>query len=332
MKSLIKKLVEATGPSGYEDKVRNLIIDEIKSIADDYKIDALGNLIVRKGKKQAGGLTIMLAAHMDEIGVIATHVDDNGFIRFTGIGGVFPFHCIGSRVEFLNGEIGVIYQENNGSMEKISPMHKMYIDVGATSKEDCPIKTGDVGIFHRTFVDLGDRLVSKAMDDRIGCVVEIEIMKQLKNSPHEIIYVFTVQEEVGTRGAITASFGVDPDLGFALDIAPTGDTPKDDRSGLLLGKGPGIKVKDLGMISDPRVVRSLVKTAEAANIPYQMEVLLRGSTDARSIQLARSGVPVSALSIPTRYAHSPSEMIDYNDVKNTVKLMVEYLSKPIELS
>ncbi|MBI9049394.1 MAG: M42 family metallopeptidase [Anaerolineaceae bacterium] len=332
MKQLIKKLVEATGPSGYEDNIRNMIVDEIKTVADDFKIDALGNLIVRKGQKSADGMRIMLAAHMDEIGIIVTHIDENGFLRFAGIGGVFPFHCIGSRVEFLNGQVGVIYQEDLGSREKVAPLQKMYIDIGASSKEECSVKIGDVAVFQRPFTDLGNRLVSKAMDDRIGVAIEIEVLKQLKDSPHEIYFVFTTQEEVGTRGATTAAFGIDPDLGIAIDIAPTGDVPKDRRSALKLAAGPGIKVKDTGMISDPRVVRSLVNTAEAANIPYQMEILLMGSTDARAIQIAKSGVPVSCLSIPTRYAHSPSEMVDYNDVQNTVKLLTAYLCKPINLS
>ena len=332
MKNLVKKLVEATGPSGYEDSVRNLIIEEIKPYADDFKIDPMGNLIVRKGKKQADGLTVMLAAHMDEIGVIVTHVDENGFLRFAPIGGVFLLHCIGSRVSFLDGTTGVIYHEDMGARDKVPPMNKMYIDIGATSKDTCPVKVGDVAIFQRQFEDLGDRLVSKAMDDRIGCVVQIEVLKQIKNSPHELYFVFSVQEEVGTRGATTAAYAVDPELGLSVDIAPTGDTPKDHRSGLKLGEGPAIKVKDVGMISDPRVVRSLVKTAQEASLPYQMEVLEVGSTDARAIQLARSGVPVSCISIPTRYAHSPSEMVDYNDVQNAIKLLVNYLNKPVQLS
>ena len=140
MKNLIKSLVEATGPSGYEDAVRNLIIEEIKPYADDFKVDAMGNLIVRKGTKQADGLTIMLAAHMDEIGVIVTHIDENGFLRFAPIGGVFLLHCIGSRVNFLNGTSGVIYHETMEARDKVPPMNKMYIDVGAASKETCPVK------------------------------------------------------------------------------------------------------------------------------------------------------------------------------------------------
>jgi tetrahedral aminopeptidase len=332
MKNLIKKMVEITGPSGYEDGIRNAIIEEIKPYADDIKIDALGNLIVRKGSKQPDGMTIMLAAHMDEIGIIITHIDENGFLRFAPIGGVFLLHCIASRVEFMDGTIGVIYNEDLESRDKVPPMNKMYIDIGSTSKETCPIKVGDVAIFQRQFQDMGDRLVSKAMDDRIGCVIQIEALKQIKKTPHEINFVFSVQEEVGTRGATTAAYTINPELGLSLDVTGTGDTPKDRRMDVRLGDGPAIKVKDSGMISDPRVVRSLVKTAEAATIPYQLEVLERGSTDARAMQIVRSGVPVSCISIPARYIHSPSEMVDYNDVQNAIKLLVAYLSKPIQLS
>ena len=332
MKNLIKKLVETTSPSGYEDKIRNVIVDEIKPYADDFRIDAMGNLIVRKGTKQPEGMSIMLAAHMDEIGIIVTHIDENGFLRFTSVGGVFPTHCIASRVEFLSGEIGVIYHDAMESREKLPPINKMYIDIGATSKETCPVKVGDMAVFQRPFVDLGDRLVSKAMDDRIGVAIQIEVLKQLKNTPHEIFFVFSVQEEVGTRGATTAAYGIDPELGIAVDITSSGDMPKCARMAMKLGSGPAIKVKDSGMISDPRVVKSLVRTAEGANIPYQLEVLEAGSTDARAMQVVRSGIPVSCISIATRYVHSPSEMIDYNDALNAVKLLVNYLTNPIQLS
>jgi len=332
MKTLIKKLVETNSPSGYEDKIRNVIVDEIQPYADDFRIDAMGNLIVRKGIKQPNGMSIMVAAHMDEIGIIVTHVDENGFLRFTGVGGVFPTHCIASRVEFLTGQIGVIYHDATESREKLAPINKMYIDIGATSKETCPVKVGDMAVFQRPFVDMGERLVSKAMDDRIGVAIQIETLKQLKNSPHEIFFVFSVQEEVGTRGATTAAYGIDPELGIAVDITMSGDMPKCARMAMKLGGGPAIKVKDSGMISDPRVVQSLIRCAESAKIPYQLEVLEGGSTDARAMQVVRSGIPVSCISIATRYVHSPSEMLDYNDVQNAVKLLVNYLSNPIQLS
>jgi endoglucanase len=209
-------------------------------------------------------------------------------------------------------------------------LENLYIDVGATSKADCPVKVGDLAAFDRPFLDLGSRLVSKAMDDRIACAVLIETLRQLETTPHEVAFVFSTQEEVGLRGATVAAYGLDPELGIAVDVTGSGDTPKGMRMEVGLGKGPAIKVRDGGMLSDPRVVRWMVATAEAAGLPYQMEVLEGGTTDARAIQLARAGVLAGCLSIPTRYLHSPSEMVDYNDVQNAVRLMIALLSGPIQ--
>jgi endoglucanase len=156
----------------------------------------------------------------------------------------------------------------------------------------------------------------------------IAALRQLKNSPFQLYFVFTAQEEVGVRGAATAAYGIDPDIGLALDVTRTGDTPKGITMEVELGKGPAIKVKDGGMIVDPRVIDWMVKTAKKAKIPYQLEILERGGTDARSIQLARAGVPAGCLSIPCRYIHSPSEMVDLNDVENAVTLLVALLSNP----
>jgi endoglucanase len=159
----------------------------------------------------------------------------------------------------------------------------------------------------------------------------IEALRSLKSTPHELVFVFTVQEEVGTRGATASAFGVDPDLGLAVDITATGDTPKARRMEVALGKGPAIKVKDGGMLADARIVDWMVRSAEKARLPYQREVLEGGTTDARAIQLARAGVPAGCLSIPCRYVHSPSEMVDFEDVQNSVKLLVTLLKSPVEL-
>lgn len=330
MKTLIQKLVEATGPSGYEQQVRELVRSEIESFADEVSVDALGNLIVRKGQKDVKGLRVILSAHLDEIGVIATHIDQNGFVRFINIGGVHPRTCIGNRVRFVNGTVGCIYSEKLESFEKMPSHDQLFIDVGASSKKDCPVKVGDVAAFDRPFMDLGNRLVAKAMDDRIGAAVLIQVLRQLKRTPHEIYFVFSVQEEVGLRGATTAAFKVDAKLGLAVDVTISGDTPKGPKMDVGLGKGPAIKVRDSGMLSDPRVVQQLVNVADKAKIPYQLEVLEGGTTDARAIQITREGIPTGCISIPCRYVHSPSEMVDLRDVENAVRLMVEYLSKPIE--
>jgi tetrahedral aminopeptidase len=331
MKALIQKLVESVGPSGYEYAVRDLVRAEISALADEIRVDALGNLLVRKGQKGPGGMRIMLSAHMDEIGVIATHIDENGFVRFTTIGGVRPHTCMGGRVIFLNGTHGVIGMERLDDPSRLPTFDQMFIDVGASSRADCPVKVGDLAAFDRPFVDLGSRLVSKAMDDRIAVAVQIEVLRQLKTSPHEIYFVFSTQEEVGLRGATTAAYGVDPDLGISVDVTGVGDTPKGAKMEVGLGKGPAIKVRDGGMLSDPRLVRVMVDTAEKAGLPYQIEILEGGTTDARAMQVTRAGMPAGCVSIPCRYIHSPSEMVDFNDVQNAVKLLVGLLSQPITL-
>ncbi len=328
MKSLIEKIITTPGPSGYEKQIRQTILSEIEECADEIQIDALGNLIVRKGRADE---KFMLAAHMDEIGVMVTHVDDNGFARFTNIGGVFPLYCPGGRVRFLDGTLGVIGTERIKDTSHTPPLEKMFIDLGATNREDCPVQVGSVAVFDRSFNQLGNRLVSKAMDDRISVVVLIEALRQLKKSPYEVYFVFTAQEEVGVRGATTAAYGIAPDFGLAIDVTRTGDTPKGITMDVSLGKGPAIKVKDSGIVVDPRIVRWMVETANNANLPYQLEILERGGTDARAIQLSRAGVPSGCISIPCRYVHSPSEMVDLEDVENAVNLVIALLGNPINL-
>jgi endoglucanase len=268
---------------------------------------------------------------MDEIGLIATHIDPNGFIRFSGIGGLYPHTLYSGRVRFVNGTTGVIGGERITDIKKTLSVSELFIDVGATSTKNCPIKTGDVAAFERPYFDMGKRMIGKAMDDRIGCAVMIEALRTLKNSPHEIYFVFTTQEEVGLRGATTSAYGIDPDIGISLDVTGTGDTPKARRMDVGLGKGPAIKIKDGGMLSDVRVVEWMIRTAEKAKIPFQREVLEGGTTDATAIQLTRSGVPAGCISIPCRYIHSPSEMVDIDDVNNATKLLVALLSAPISM-
>jgi putative aminopeptidase FrvX len=331
MKSLIQRLVETPGPSGFEYQIRDAIREEIGDAADSIRVDALGNLIATKGTKTNEGMRVMVSAHMDEIGLMATHIDDNGFIRFTSVGGVNPLTCVGGRVLFMDGTRGVIGMDGleRGKAPKLS---NLFIDVGATSKADCPVKVGNVCGFERPFMDLGKRMVAKSMDDRIAAAIAIEVLKQLNSTPHEIHFVFSTQEEVGLRGATTAAFGVDPDVGFAVDVTLSGDTPHPTtKMATALGDGPAIKVRDSSFIADPRLVDWMVKQAEAAGIPYQMEVLEAGGTDGRAIQMTRGGVPAGCVSIVCRYIHSPSEMVDSEDVENAVKLLVKLLSETIKL-
>jgi tetrahedral aminopeptidase len=330
MKPLIKKLVETFGPSGYENAVRDLVHAEITGHVDDIHIDPLGNLIARKFQKSADGLRVMICGHIDEIGLMASFIDENGFVRFSPVGGVYPINCVHGRVRFANGAHGVIGMERQEKPE-VPSLDKLFIDVGATSRNDCPVKVGDIAAFERPYMELGNRLVSKAMDDRISTAILIETLRQIKQSPNELFFVFSVQEELGLRGATTAAYGVQPDLALSVDVTRSGDTPKGIKMDVHLGKGPAIKVRDSGMISDRRVVDWMIKTAEENDLPYQLEVLEAGTTDATAIQTSRAGVPSSCISIGCRYIHSPSEMVDINDVQNAVKLLVKLLSSPILL-
>jgi tetrahedral aminopeptidase len=331
-RELIKRLTETYGPSGHEHRIRDLIQREIKGAADELRVDVLGNLIAKKkGNGGANRKKVMLAAHMDEIGVMVTHVDEKGFLRFASIGGVFPINLNGSRCLFGNGVVGVFGHEKKDATRTEVKMDRMFIDVGAANADNSAVNVGDAAGFWRDFADLGDRMVAKAMDDRIGCAVLIEAIQQLKRSPHEIYFVFTVQEEVGLRGATTSAFGVQPDLAIAVDVTDTGDTPESTTMAVSLGKGPAIKVKDSGMLAHVGVKNLLVQTAQQSKIPYQLEVLVGGTTDAMAMQTSREGIPAGVISIPTRYVHTPSEMVDFNDVQNSVKLLVSLLSKPIKL-
>ena len=333
MKKLLQTLTETFGPSGFEDEVRKIVRSEVESLADEVRVDSLGNLIVRKrpSKTTQDTKKIMIAAHMDEIGVIVSHVDENGFVRFAPIGGVFRRYLLGGRVRFLNGTRGIIGFDRLDNFHDLPSPDKVYIDVGATSPKDCPVKIGDVAAFDRRYSDLGNRLVAKSMDDRVGVLVAIETLRTLKSSPYDLYFVFTTQEEVGIRGAATSAYGVDPDIGIALDVTPTGDTPHSQQMAMALGKGPCIKIQDASMIADPRVVQWMIRAAEKNKIPYQREVLLLGGTDARAIQLTRAGVPAGCLSIPVRYVHSPSEMVEVSDIQNSVKLLTAVLRTPITL-
>ena len=335
MKRLLQQLTETFGPSGYEDNVRALVRAEVESLADEVRVDTLGSLIARKKPSKPSSETkkIMIAAHMDEIGLIVSLVDEIGFVRFSPIGTVFRRYVPGGRVRFLNGTQGVIGFDRLDNINELPTLDKVYIDVGATNKKNCPVRIGDVAAFERPFMEMGTRLVAKSMDDRDGVVVAIETLRALQeqSTPHDLYFVFTTQEEVGTRGAGASAYGVDPDVGIAVDVTPTGDTPNALKMEMALGNGPCVKFQDVGAISDPRVVQWMIAAAEKNKIPYQREVLLVGGTDAKAIQSVRAGVPIGCISIPVRYVHSPSEMVDITDVQNTVRLLTAVLRTPINL-
>ncbi len=325
---LLEKLTQTFGPSGYEDAIRDIIRAEVAPLVDEVRVDPLGSLVAyRRG--MGGGQKIALAAHMDEIGVMATYVEEQGYVRFTSIGGLRPLNCVGNRVRFANGVVGVVSVERRDDANSLPALPHLYIDVGATSREDCPVAVGDPGQFIGPLVRQGRRLVSKTMDDRVGCYVLIEVLRQLSaiaaETPHDLYAIFSTQEEIGLMGARTSAFRIDPDMAISIDVTGTGDTPKAHPMAVELGKGPAIKVKDGGMIAHPLVRDKLVDAAKEAGLPYQMEILLGGSTDAAAMQLVRAGVPSGCVSIPCRFIHSPSEMVDETDVENAITLLVTAL-------
>lgn len=327
MKDLIKKLTDINSPSGRESDIRDAILRDIKDYVDGYEVDRLGNLIVwKKGKTDR---KILLDAHMDEIGIVASYIDDKGFIRIESIGGVSAYNLIGSRVIFpevnVKGVVGVEGETPSEVQKNLKDLNfdKIFVDIGTTSREETEklVPIGTFGVYSAEFIDLGNRLVSKAMDDRIGCAILMETIK--RSEPYYTLYgAFSVQEEMGLVGASVVAFNINPEMAIALDVTAWSDTPKGyKRMSIELGKGPCIKIKDNASISDKRVVDKLRAIAEANNIPYQMEILIFGGTDAAALQRTSAGIVSGTLSIPCRYVHSPHEMIDIYDVENAVKLL-----------
>jgi len=317
---LLKELCESFGPSGREDKVRDIIKREADKLGFETKTDALGNLVVRK---EGNGKRIMLAAHMDEIGVCATFIDKNGFIRFSNIGGVYTKRLLNRRVVFANGTVGVIDTEADNKELKMS---KMFIDIGAKNKEEAEMKVtvGDMAVFQGEFKEQNGFVISKALDNRAGCYVLLEAMKNVK-SDNDLYFVFTSQEEVGLRGAKASAYSVDPDMALSIDVTDTGDTPGCDIMAVELTKGACIKVMDRSIISHPDIRCALIETAKKNNIDYQLEVLTDGGTDGGVIHTTKDGVKTGGISIPTRYIHSPSEMVSIKDIFDSINLLVKFL-------
>lgn len=327
----IRKLVETYGPSGHEGQIRQIILDEIEGLADEVTVDALGSVIAWKRSGQPDAPRVMLAAHMDEIGLMVTHVDEKGFLRFTNIGGMHLNTLIGNRVRFADGTVGVIGAEAAVTSAGAPRMDQLYIDVGDGSGQKPGIRVGDAAGMLRDLEVRGERMIAKSMDDRIGCAVQIEVMRRLRGTPNDVAFVFSVQEEVGLRGAGSAAYAVDPTIGIAIDVTLTGDTPEGSKMAVALGEGPAIKIRDGRMLAAPEVIALMEQAAERAGIKTQREVLERGSTDAAAMQLVRAGVRAGCLSIPCRYVHSTSETVDSGDVQGAVDLLVELLGKRVDL-
>lgn len=329
MKDIIKELTEAYGPSGREEPVRDILKGMVEPFADEVEVDNMGNLIVRK---KGPGKKIMVAAHMDELGLMVTYIDDEGFLRFSNVGGISPYILMGERVVFQNGLKGVVGYEKLDSIKELK-FSKMYIDIGASDRKEAEekVRIGDVAVYSRSFSHSGERITAKALDDRVGCAVLVQTLKELEKPDNDLFFVFTVQEEVGVRGARTSAYKINPDMGLAVDVTRTGDTPEAETMAVSLGKGPTVKVKDTLIITHPRVKELMIDRAEKNNISYQLEVLERGGTDSGAIHLTREGVPSGVMSIPCRYIHTPSEMADYGDVREGVKLLKSILHKKITL-
>lgn len=329
----LEKLANASGVAGREDEAKSLMIKYLKPYADEVKEDKIGNVVaIKKGKKNAPKL--MLAAHMDEIGLLVKTITKEGFLQFMKMGGIDDRVLLAQKVMvctengLLHGIIGSKppHIQKEDERKRVLASDELFIDIGAENQEEARkmgVRIGDPVEFDIKFAKLSkDVVIGKAFDDRAGCVAMIEVMKRLEKTDCTIFAVGTVQEEVGCRGAVTSAFGLSPDLGIALDVTVAGDTPgvKESEAPVKLGKGPALGIADSGLITHPKVLKLLIDTAEENKIPYQLEAGLAGTTDASRIALAREGVPSGPLSIPTRYIHSPTSMINLTDLENVIKL------------
>ena len=327
MFELIKQLVDLYGASGHEQNVADAIEALLKGKADTFTRDAMGNLICEKRGTDANGKRIMLSAHMDHIGFIVVAAEKEGFLRVMPVGGVSMAGSRTRHITFANGVQGVIVQEPVREGETPAMKH-LFVDIGADSDAQAlqMVELGDVAVYSNDCFRLGEHRVSApAMDDRVACALLVSVMQALPATKNTIIAVFSTQEEVGCRGAKTAAFSVEPDIGIALDVTANGDTPETKLPTVKLGEGVAVKIMDRGSISSPDVVEALLAAGKRAGVKTQREVLPFGGTDASAIQLSRGGVKVGTLSIPCRYVHSACEVIDLRDVEAAKGLLLAYL-------
>lgn len=327
MEQLIQKLTGIYGPSGREELVAAEIETLLAGKVDSIRRDALGNLICEKKGTDPNGKRIMLAAHMDQIGLVVTHVEKEGYLRVSNIGGISPANSRTRRVKFANGVMGVLHEQPLKPGETTS-LRTFYIDIGAANEAEALslISLGDVAVYAEDTFKMGaHRLASPAMDDRMACALLVSILQKLPPIKDTVIAVFTTQEEVGLRGATTSAYSVQPDVGIALDVTLTGDTPEERRVAVNLGEGPTIVVMNARSISNPALVNELHAAATKAGVAVQREVLPFGGTDAGAMQLSRGGMPVCTVSVPCRYVHSACEVVDMRDVEGAEKVLLGYL-------
>lgn len=322
-KNRIKDIVKAYGPSGREDQVTEVIRSYVEPLVDEVYTDTLGNLIAHK--KGTSGKKLMFVAHMDQIGLIVTDIDEKGFLRVANIGGVSPAMYAARVVRFENGVRGVTHfeTETSGFMNPTkATMGSLFVDIGAETREEAmaQVSLGDMAVVEADFLELGNRLSCAAMDNRICCAAVVEALQEMK-SDHDIYAVFSVQEEVGVRGAGAAAYAIQPDLCINLDVTLYGDTPKCIPMAMKLGEGAAIKVMDASVIVPPVVYTWLEEVARKHDIKYQRDVMRMGGTDTSAVQKTRSGVLVGGISIPLRYMHSPVETGDLRDFAATAALL-----------
>ena len=341
---ILKELSEAIGVSGNEDAVRKIIADAVRDHVDELHSDTIGNLFaVKKARGKGNGLKVMIAAHMDEVGLMVTGADSSGGLRFSPVGGiddrVLPGKVLLVGPDKIPGVIGVkpVHLLKGDEGRQVLKMDAMVIDIGVSSKEEAEklVKPGQVATFSTRYRKVGRTVTGKAFDDRAGCAVLVELLRggpagAGSRFPFELHGVFTVQEEVGLRGAQVAASAVEPDCAFALDGAPCDDLPQEQDTGSMteMGKGPAIYLMDRSAFADRRLVDHLVATADKLGIPYQFrQPSVTGGTDAGAIVRSKAGVPSAPVSVPCRFIHSPVARLSLDDFENTVKLMRESLKR-----
>jgi len=337
----MEKLSTTNGISGFEGKIVDIIKEELKNNVDEIQDDLMGNVIaIKKGDEK--GKKVMLASHMDEIGLMVRHIDKKGFIKFSKIGGINDQMLLNQTVTIhgKSGDItGVIGSKPPHIMKaaerkKVVEYENMFIDIGAFSKKEAEklIAIGDPISFKASYEKFpNDLIMGKALDNRIGCYIMIEVMKRV-NSKATVYGVGTVQEEVGLKGAKTSSFKINPDIAFALDVTIAGDHPgiKPDEAPVVIGKGPAVVLVDAsgrGIITPEKVKNLVISAALENNIKYQPEVSEGGTTDGSAIHLTREGIPTGVVSVPTRYIHTTVSIASMKDIEATIDLLVKTIEK-----
>ncbi len=333
---LLKTLTEAIAVSGDEKDVRNIIIAEVEKHCDSYEIDRMGNLIVYKKSKKENSKKVMLSAHMDEVGFIVTNITEKGFIKFKPVGGIDSRILLSKRVligkDCIPGVIGIkaIHLQKPEERKNAVKVKDMYIDIGAMSKEEAEKKVsiGDYISFNSQFVTFGDNLVkAKALDDRVGCAILIEMLKY--DYDFDLYASFTVQEEVGLRGAQVAAYTVNPDIALVVEGTTCSDVPgaEEHEYATTLGEGPAISIMDRGSYSNKELSKLLYQLAQENNIKAQYKRTTFGGNDAGKIHLSREGIPTAAISVPCRYIHSPVSVMSLEDFEGCKKLVKLFLDK-----